>query len=373
MSTIGEGSAASQHTINYDALLSTTLFAYRKVLVDNVFKSNALLAAMRKFDGIDYQDGGERVAMPLMYGENATFKSYSGYGIIDTTPQEGISTAFFPWTEIGGSITISRREERQNSGEAAILKLLKAKIQQAEMSIQSQVNSQLVQGTVSGTQFVPGNGAKDLLPLGYFLEKDNTGNPAAGGNVGNISRAATDSKGNTWWKHRTATAGAASTDTGNDFALAVTTWKGVATAWKRMWDFCKRGGDGTGPNVILAGQIDAETYESALDEKVRYTDTGLADLGFSNTKCRGAVVLWDELVPDVYTGTVAITAGSAFFLNLRFLKLIIDKQTDFVTTPFVEPENQTAKTAKVLFMGQLACSNLRKQGVLYRLSQTIVS
>ena len=373
MSTIGEGTAPSQHTLNYDALLSTTLFAYRKVLVDNVFKSNALLAAMRKFDGIDYQDGGERVAMPLMYGENATFKSYSGYGIIDTTPQEGITTAFYPWTEIGGSITISRREERQNSGEAAILKLLKSKIQQAEMSIQSQVNKQLVQGTVSGTQFIPGNSAKDLLPLGYFLEKDNTGNPAAGGNVGNISRAAVDGLGNTWWKHRTATAGSASVDTGNSFALAVTTWKGVETGWKRMWDYCKRGADGTGPNIILADQISAETYESALNEKVRYTDTELADLGFSNVKCRGAVVLWDELIPDIYTGTAAITVGTAFYLNTRFLKLIIDKQTDFVTTPFVEPENQTAKTAKVLFMGQLGCSNLRKIGVLYRLAQTIVS
>lgn len=33
MSTIGEASAPSQHTINYDALLSTTLFNYRPVMV----------------------------------------------------------------------------------------------------------------------------------------------------------------------------------------------------------------------------------------------------------------------------------------------------------------------------------------------------
>lgn len=373
MSTIGDGGAPSQHTINYDALLSSTLMAYRPKLVDNVFKSRALLAALRKFDGIDYQDGGERVQMPLMFGENTTVKSYSGYGILDTTPQEGVTSAFYPWTEIGGTITISRREERQNSGEAAILKLLKVKIQQAEMSIQSQVNKQLVQGTVSGTQFVPGNGAKDLYPLGYFLEKNNASNPAAGGNVGNISRAVTDSAGNTWWLHKTAVADSASVDTGNSFALSISTWKGMETGFKRMWDFCSRGADGTGPNVILADQFSAETYESALNEKVRYTDTELADLGFANVKCRGAVVLWDELVPDIDNGTVALTAGTAFFLNTRFLKLIIDKQTDFVTTPFIEPENQTAKTAKVLFMGQLACSNLRKLGVLYALSKTIAS
>ena len=44
-----------------------------------------------------------------------------------------------------------------------------------------------------------------------------------------------------------------------------------------------------------------------------------------------------------------------------------------MTTPFIEPENQTAKTAKVLFMGNATCSNLRKMGVLYAISQSITS
>jgi len=42
-------------------------------------------------------------------------------------------------------------------------------------------------------------------------------------------------------------------------------------------------------------------------------------------------------------------------------------------TPFVEPENQTAKTAKILFMGNAVTGNLRKLGVLYGISQTITS
>jgi hypothetical protein len=62
-----------------------------------------------------------------------------------------------------------------------------------------------------------------------------------------------------------------------------------------------------------------------------------------------------------------------FFLNTNFYKLVIDSQTDIVTTPFVTPENQTAKTAKVLFMGNAATNNLRKQGVVYGAVQTIAS
>jgi hypothetical protein len=77
MSTVGS-TAPSSHTLNYDALLSTTLFGIRAKMVDNIFKSSAYLAALRKYDGIDYQDGGERIQSLLMYGNNDTFHSYKG-------------------------------------------------------------------------------------------------------------------------------------------------------------------------------------------------------------------------------------------------------------------------------------------------------
>ena len=99
----------------------------------------------------------------------------------------------------------------------------------------------------------------------------------------------------------------------------------------------------------------------------------MADMGFDNIKLRGATVLWDELVPDIYNGTAAVTVGSAFFINTDFYQLIIDSETDIVTTPFIEPENQTAKTAKILFMGQSCVSNLRKHGVIGGISQSIAA
>ncbi len=369
MTTIGT-SAPSQHTINYDALLSTTLMAYRGALVDNIFKSSAFLAALRKYEGIDYQDGGERIQIPLMYEVNNTVKSYSGYEQLAVVPQDGITSGFFPWCEIAGTITISRREERQNSGESQLLNLLKGKIMQAEMSMKSEINAQLIRGTVSTLTFVPGNSAKDLFPLGYFLSKDNTAAPLAGGEVGNIARASY-----AWWRSRTAAfdLADASKETGNDFAVAVSTYAGVKVALKRMYNYCSRGADGSGPNLVVTNQETYEEYESALDVNLRYTDTGLADLGFDNIKLKGAVMIWDELVPDIDNGTAALTAGTAFFLNTKFYKLMIDSQTDFITTPFIEPENQTAKTAKVLFMGNATISNPRKCGVAYGISKAIAA
>ena len=366
MAIIGSSNAPSQNTINYDALLTTTLDNYRSQMIDNIYKDSAFLTALRTFGGIQESNGGERIREALMFETNNTVKSYTGYELLDTTPQDGITSAFYEYRELAGTISISRREQRQNSDEFAIMNLLEAKTRQAEMALREAANTQLVRGTVN-SGFVPGNNSKDLNPLGYFLRKDNTANPAAGGNVGNI-----DSSTQTWWRHRTAVADSASADTGNDFAVNVTTFAGLKVAMRRMKNFCARGSGGA-PNLIVTDQVTFETYENALDSQIRFNNTQLGDLGFDSVRMQGAELIFDEQVPDVDSGTVDITKGTAFFLNTNFYKLYIDTETNFITTPFIQPENQTAMTAKILFMGNACSSNLRKLGVLYGISQTIVS
>ncbi|MDD5189457.1 MAG: phage major capsid protein [Dehalococcoidales bacterium] len=367
MATIGSTAAPSTNTVYYDSLLSTTMMAFRDTLVDNIFKDSAYLAFLRNSDAVKKQNGGERIAMPLMYGTNSTIKSYQGEEVIDTTLQDGITTAFYEWKEIAGTIGITRKEERQNSGEGRLLDLLKAKLKQAEMGMREELNRQLVAGTVSGATFVPGNNGKDLNPLGYFMRKNNQLNPTAGGNVGNIS-AVTDS----WWRPQTAVLDSASVDTGNAFAISVSTYQGFKAALYRMYNSCSKGSGGS-PNLVVFDQISFETYNNALDVSVRYMDTKMAEMGFDTIKMRGATCIWDEQVPDIDNGTLALTAGSAFFINTNFYNLVIDSETDIITTPFVEPENQTVKTAKILFMGNAAVSNLRKHGVVYAVSRTIVA
>jgi len=304
-----------------------------------------------------------------MYGTNSTVGTHSGYEVIDTTPQDGITSAFYEWAEIAGSISISRKEERQNSGEGRLIGLLEQKIKQAEMTMREYLNTQLLLGEVSGATFVPTQstgGANGLNPLGYFLRKLNATDPTRGGNVGNIAGATYD-----WWRHHTGYVNN-QTVAGQDFQLSITTYAGLQAALKRMYNYCSRGSGGS-PDLCVTDQVSFETYENALDTKIRYTNSKMADMGFDNIKLRGATMIWDEVVPDIYNGTAAITVGTAFFINSSFYKLMIDTETDLVTTPFVEPENQTAKTAKVLFMGQACVSNLRKHGVVGGILQTIAA
>ncbi len=367
MATLGDITAPSTNTVYYDALLSTTLDAWvgSGSMFDAIFKDSAWLSLLRLNGAVEKQDGGERIRVPLMYGKNDTIKSYSGYDVLDTTPQDGITTAFYEWRELGGTISISRKEERQNSGEAAKIGLLTSKIKQATMSMTEALNSQLVLGTVSGSTFVPGNDAKDLNPLGYFLRKAVATDPTSGGNVGNLASS------NTWWRAKSAAFGGGS-ESGGVSVPTITTYAGIIVGLRRLYNYCSQGSGGS-PDIALFDQLSYEVYENALDTKVRYTNTKLADMGFDNIKLRGATCIWDEIVPDVENGTAAITKGTVFFINSKFYKLIIDSQTDIVTTPFVSPENQTAKVAKILFMGNAIVSNLRKHGVGYEIDTSIVA
>ena len=369
MTTFG-GTAPVSATHNFDALLSTTLFNYKKVMFDNIFKSAAFLALLRKNDGVEMINGGERIARLIMYGKNSTVKSYSGYESLDVTPQDGITTAFYDWREIAGSITISRKEERQNSGEAAIMNLLQQKVMQTEMSLKEKVIDDIIGGTWSGTLCLPGNSSKDLNPLAWFFRKAKATDPT-NADVGEIA-ADTYS----WWRHRTASFGA-NTLTNGDFQISASTRAGLKTCLLKLYNYCVRGGDGSGPNVVLSGQDTYESYELSLDANLRYADQAMADMGFDTIKLKGATYTWDERVPDVYNGyeagNASATNDTVFMINTKYYKLYIDSETDFTTTPFVSPENQTAKTALVLFMGNTGVTNMRKHGMGCQVSKSITS
>ena len=157
-----------------------------------------------------------------------------------------------------------------------------------------------------------------------------------------------------------------------DFALNCTTYAALKVGLKRLYNYCSRGTGGS-PDLGIMDQVSFEIYENALDQSVRYMNTKMADMGFDTVKLRGATLIWDEVVPDMFTGTAAITVGTIFLINTKFYELFIDSETDIVTTPFVEPENQTAKTAKILFMGNTGVSNMRKHGMGCDILQSIVA
>src|SRR5262245_51717627 len=113
-------------------------------MADNIFKGNPLLCLL--YDKRQVDDGGLFITEPLMYTQATSVKYLaSGYDTLDTTAQEGVTQATYEWRTITATISISGDEERKNSGETAILNLLKAKVAQSEMSQREQINKDFLQ------------------------------------------------------------------------------------------------------------------------------------------------------------------------------------------------------------------------------------
>jgi len=373
----------SNRSIDYDALLSLSLEYTRSTLVDNIFTSTPFLAALygafgkkaKNKKGVRLQNGGERIRQPLMYGKNTTVGSYSGYDILDVTPQDGITTAFFTWRQLAGSVAISRKEERQNAGEGKIKDLLQAKIMQLEYTLRDELNYQLLGKTVASEVWSAGDGiagqssGADLDPLPHLIAKDAAGSVT----VGNINQSTYS-----WWRPQVLDGTGGGHESAPYKAITVSTWATLKQAARNLYNTCSKGGGGF-PDFGLLDQSTFESYEAALDDKSRYVNMskGPASMGFDAIRFKNQDLTWDEMVPDMDGGYVydsgSFGTGTWFMLNLDFLELVVDSATDFITTPFVRPENQDAKVAQILMMGNLTSSNLRKQGMIYGIDLDLTS
>jgi len=307
---------------NFDSLLSTTLNAYRKKLEDNIFLSNPLIAWLYGKNRKETQTGGYKIVEPLMYGKNSTAGWYSGYDLLDTTPQEGISAAEFDWKQGAVSISISRKEERQNAeSETRILNLLKAKITQGEESLREEMDE---------AAFLDGTADSNSI-IGLALMVDSAGT------YGNIARTS-----NSWWSSTETASGSFASQGLSDMR---TTYNSISKG-------------NIHPDLILTNQTVFEYYENVLQPQERFTDTKVADGGFQNLKFKGATMMYDDYCQS----------GTMYFLNSNYLRLVVESGTDLITTPFVKPENQDAKVAQILWMGALTASNCQRQGKMTGIS-----
>jgi hypothetical protein len=320
-------------TDTFDALLTTTLRNYSRKLRDNIFNGMPFLKWLTSKNRINLQDGGYQIVEHLLYGKNSTMKSYSGYDVLDTTPQDGVTAAYFNWKEYGGTIAISRRERRQNAGKHQLLNLLKVKIQQAELSMKDKISEDIFANLSSEPTTA-------ITPL--VLHVSNTPSTTT---VGGVSGATY-----TWWRNHQQSVGAYGSNLENYLRTGFNT--------------CSAGG-ASYPDAILCTQTAYEYYESLAASGKRFVNEArTADLGFEVLQYRGADMFWD----GGWASNVPATGESIALLNSENIELIVDSQSNFVTTEFIEPENQTAQVAKVLAMMNLCINNRRKLGLLHGIS-----
>lgn len=121
----------------------------------------------------------------------------------------------------------------------------------------------------------------------------------------------------------------------------------------------KQGIDGGAPDFIATTQAILEYFERSQLPQVRYVgNEKLADVGFENLKYKGATVTFD---PNC-------TSGVAYFLRSANLAFVVHSQANFKVGDFKVPVNQDAKTAQIIFTGNLVTNNRRKLGKVTSIS-----
>ena len=353
----------------YSALFSTTLDDHSAQLADNVFAGIPYLWYMmnrgRGRDrgsgrGIRFQNGGARVKVPVIWAQNSNAMSYSKYESLAVNPTDSITVTIEDLAQLAVTVGISGEEMDQNQGLAAKRDLLRDKVDIAEMSLKEMVETQLVQGTPTGDHFTAGNSGKDMLPLGWLIQSEDQATTAA--SVHGIDQVAED-----WWRNRVTPSAAGS-------AVA---FRGEMT---NLYNQCSRGSTQDHPDLGVTDQTYYEKYEADLMAQQRYGnygDDGVASAGFEAVKFKGMMMFWSEFMPNFGpAGTPAATVTQstaeavAFFLNTRWLELVISRQLFFKSTDFIEPYDQDAIWAKILFRGQHTVKQRRKQGLHYGVDTT---
>ncbi len=311
---------------NFDNIVATTLKAYFAPggkAADNIFKRAALLDYLKSKCKLDEQ-GGSHAVFPVEYKANSTFQTYAGYDTLTPAVDEIVSAAEYAWKQAAIFIPMSGIEEARNSGDKAIIKLLKTKVENAERTAAESFESMFFTGV--GTE----NSGKGWIGLGTLVG-DHTDTVTT---VGGINSA---TAGNEYWRSKVVK--------GADAALTLATLSNTYNSV--AWPTDK-------PDFEITTQVLWEKYEGLLLPNQRFMSEKMAAAGFDNLMHKGSTVVWSDLTP----------AKHWYFLNSNHLKLAVLSGKWMNFRGFVEPHNVDAKYGLILNYGTLATNERRKLGVI---------
>lgn len=311
-------------TINIGELVTTTLRNRSGKLADNVLNSNGLFMVLNSKGNVRVADGGREIVEELEYAENGTADWYSGYEVLDVTPQEVFDAATYDWKQLAGNVSMSGLEEMKNSGKERIINLLQKRIGNLEKTLKNKVATAMHS---DGTTAPKAIGGLQLLVAD---------NPTLSSTVGGINQSTY-----TFWRNQYSAA--AATSSGN-----------VQSRMNSMWLSCTRGTDQ--PDLIIADSIMYTHYENALNQYQRFSESSsmVAQGGFETLKYKSADVIYDD----------QCTASRMYMLNTDYLYLRPHTDRQFVPLAERNGINQDAMVIPVVWGGNMTCSNRSLQGVI---------
>jgi len=329
-------------------LLSSTLFSIRDGEVDELYKKVALLDGIRKNGGVETEDGGIKIQRPLALAEHSSITQLAtGYEPVSLAVNDILRPAVYDWCDFTAPIVVTKKEELENSGDKAIVKIVEARMRSVMGMLRREMNKQMLQGNSAVlTSLNTLNG--DIAGGTGFIEPEV---PAAQTNVvGGISKVTFPVSG--WQNQFFDVAGSFATN-----GLRGLTELGVSAMQVAPMGDIKH---------IIMSQKCFSLYRESLRAQERYIDEKTLDGGRLALAWAGALVEADPIMGFAANSSSA-GAGfySAYLLNYDGIKLCFHSDADFAVSPFEYISGTTARAAQLYVKAQLLCDFLGGQGLLF--------
>ena len=305
-----------------DEVLVTSLADYGKQVTDNAYSGHTLMGLLNSGGRKKTINGGASIIRQLVDERQNNGGFYLGNDTLNTSQSDTLNAVEYKWQNSYEPIQISRDEERQNAGDAhRLINLLETKIKLSELAMKERMEQALS---------TPTTGANNLIDLETLV---NTGT------LGSIAGAT-----QTFWQATVTTSGAFATQGLTDMTTAY-----YAVSGAQMME---------NPTHFITTKTVFQKFENTRLPLERFQNTTVANAGFETLTFKGK--------PFTYGNYIG--SGLCFGLNFNYIDLVVDTETDFITTPFVVPTNQTAKVAFILWRGNMITDNRRRHFKLTSIS-----
>jgi hypothetical protein len=319
-------------------IIATTIQNRSGELADNVTQNNPLLLRLKQKGNIRPFSGGNVILEEIMYNDTTTsnVNSYSGYEVLNVTPNSPISSAQFSIAQYAAAVTISGLEMLQNSGKEQIIDLLEGRVKVAEAQLMNRIDTDLYG---DGT----GNNGKNLTGLALAIADSPSGTT-----YGGIARSTW-----TFWQNQVysgVTNGGAPVSAANIqqymTQLAVKLIRGNNKA-----------------DLIVADNTYYGMYVNSLQAIQKVSDPEMAGAGFAALKFYGGGTAADVVLGGGI-GAHA-TANHMWFLNTDYLFLRPHKDRNYVPIGGERQSvNQDAITKLIGWAGNLTSNGPQFCGAL---------
>ena len=312
-------------------IIATTIQSRSGELADNLTQNNAILQRLNSKGNVRPFSGGNVILEEIFYDDTTTnnANSYSGYEVLNITPDSPISAAQYKIAQYAASVTMSGLEMLQNSSKEAIIDLIDGRMQVSEARLLNRISGDLYG---DGT----GNGGKNVDGLAAAVAVSPTT-----GTYGGINRANF-----TFWRNQITTGATSATMLAKMTEAAIKQIRGTDKA-----------------DLYIAGNTMYQNFVGALQAIQRITTEESGAAGFASLKFYGGGTSADV----VLGGGIGAqeTATYMYLLNTNYIFFRPHKERNFVPIGGERQAiNQDAIVKLYGFAGNMTTSNAQLQGLL---------